>query len=313
MHRLLWVTPTVLSLWCLSCSGRHAADQPGADPAATGDTRRAGGELSADLDRDDGGPGDAAADSGGDRALADPRGDDAGGGDAHRVCTGEYPPYVGPPDQYSNVDTLRDAALIAALQQLTKANHQPLTYDGAKTALFGTSGIDVHGGEVECLYSGQLFTPAQLDRSGGFNTEHSWPQSEFAGETSAEKSDMHHIFPTEMVINSCRGNNDFGEIRSEEATCHAGGSARGQSSSSGSEVFRVRAQTRGDIARAHFYFATRYGLAIPNSEEAVLRCWHEDDPPDAVENARNDAIDALQHDRNPFVDRPELVGYISDF
>ena len=44
---------------------------------------------------------------------------------------------------------------------------------------------------------------------------------------------------------------------------------------------------------------------------STLLRWHEQDPPDAFERARNDAIfETWQGNRNPFVDRPEWVAAI---
>jgi deoxyribonuclease I len=258
-------------------------------------------------------------------ALDGPRGSEARSSDAARSdrtltpdtgvpCATPYPPHTGPADQYSSIEGLRDTVLLASLEQLTKTGAKSLGYDGAKTALFGaSSGVDVHGGKVECVYTGQLFSPDQLDKSGGFNTEHSWPQSEFSGDSTTQKSDLHHLFPGEQKMNSCRGSYNYGDTAQPDANCSAGGSGRGPSIGGSSPVFMVRFARRGDIARAHFYFAARYNLSISASEEATLRCWHRQDPPDADEGARNDAIEALQHNRNPFVDRPEFVDYITDF
>jgi endonuclease I len=39
----------------------------------------------------------------------------------------------------------------------------------------------------------------------------------------------------------------------------------------------------------------------------MFLAWHRQDPPDAAERARNDAIDSYQHNRNPFVDDPSLA------
>jgi endonuclease I len=67
------------------------------------------------------------------------------------------------------------------------------------------------------------------------------------------------------------------------------------------------------VARAWFYMAVRYQMPIDGRLEAVLRAWHEVDPPDPREMERNAGVDLLQRNRNPFVDRPGYVAYNQDF
>ena len=40
----------------------------------------------------------------------------------------------------------------------------------------------------------------------------------------------------------------------------------------------------------------------------LLIRWHLQDLPDNVERARNDAVEALQGTRNPFIDDPAMAG-----
>jgi len=109
--------------------------------------------------------------------------------------------------------------------------------------------------------------------------------------------------------------------------------------SGSSGIYEVWADRRGDVARALFYLDVRYeggnhggtgsnepdlrltddtGLiasSFTGSNEsvaymgrlAVLLQWHEQDPPDANEIARNDVVQSYQGNRNPFVDHPEWV------
>lgn len=85
---------------------------------------------------------------------------------------------------------------------------------------------------------------------------------------------------------------------------------------------------RGDLARALFYMAVRYdggeadttALRLADAPNATastmgmlstLLQWHTDDPVSASERARNDRIcAAYQHNRNPFVDRPEWAACV---
>ena len=57
----------------------------------------------------------------------------------------------------------------------------------------------------------------------------------------------------------------------------------------------------------------RYELSIPSAEERVLREWNEQDPPDQIERERNELIQSVQGNRNPFVDFPHLAHRIDNF
>ncbi len=317
---------SIAAVASIGCSGQSGSDVS-SDSTDAGDSEI--GDV-APAPSPDGGPdgqpdADSIADGKGQGNLGDSAGlndaeMDAGDTDVPQhdagpsgPCSGYYPPYAGPTNPYTAVENLRDANLTAALRQMVKANHRSLGYTGAKNALFGALGIDVRDSRVECVYGGALFLSSQLDESNGFNAEHSWPQSEFGSEASVAKADMHHLFPTEQKINSCRSNHEFGDTDQPKAQCSSGGSALGPGIGSGDLVFEVRPAKRGDIARSHLYFSVRYNLRIGPAEEGTLRRWHEQDPPDTQEKTRNDAICLQQSNRNPFVDRPEFVSYVSDF
>lgn len=216
-------------------------------------------------------------------------------------------------DSYTALENLRGQALSDALNTRVR-NHRSLGYDGAKEALFGSGGIEVIEGRVECVYTGKLFLPAELDQSQGYNVEHSWPQNEGA-DSAVPKSDLHHLFATDQVANSSRGSLPYGDTDCDVSYCRfrEGGSEIGPRQGGTETVFEVRPLRRGDIARAHFYFSVRYRLPIPAVEEEALRRWNRCDPPDERERTRNARIEGLQHNRNPFVDRPEFVDYIGDF
>jgi len=214
---------------------------------------------------------------------------------------------------YADIEHLRNDALKVALYDRVK-DHTGVGYDpGAKRALFSANGIDVRDGKVECIYTGQLFDYTMLDKTGGYNTEHSWPKSDGA-KTEPAQGDLHHLFPSERDVNSGRSSYPFGETDClTNCRTYPGGSQRGPTVGGSTIVFEVRPERRGEIARAHFYFSIRYRLSIPYSEETVLKRWNRDDPPDDAERARNIAIEAVQKKRNPFIERPDFADFISDF
>jgi len=96
----------------------------------------------------------------------------------------------------------------------------------------------------------------------GINTEHSYPRSKGAGSGNAE-SDMHHLYPTRVDLNSARASFPFGEIPDNETTTwyyldENMSSIPNSNINSYSEHingrFEVRESFAGNVARAAFYF-----------------------------------------------------------
>lgn len=156
--------------------------------------------------------------------------------------------------------------------------------------------------------------PQQIPDDKVVNVEHTWPQSRFGRQYPAEmqKSDLHHLFPTDSQMNSVRSSFPFGEVVRGEKPLKCQTVRFGQSPS-GRPVFEPPMNHRGNVARALFYFSTRYGLQIDQEEEFFLRKWNREDPVDENEMLRNNEIQKTQGSRNPFVDYPDLADRISDF
>ncbi|HEY9854898.1 MAG TPA: endonuclease [Stenomitos sp.] len=212
--------------------------------------------------------------------------------------------------------------LLVALSRII-GNQRDLGYDAARDAMFGwiddPQGLDT----IECVYTGRRLTGVTdrktAFRNGqGLDTEHTWPQS-LGAKSGPARSDLHHLFPTDVKANSSRGNAPFGEVMASfillpeypllQDQSRAGNDERGRL------VFEPRGVHKGNVARALLYFYTRYGLKSPSSislknfqaEKAVLVQWHLQDPVDDAERLRNDAIYKAQGNRNPYVDHPEYV------
>lgn len=97
-------------------------------------------------------------------------------------------------------------------------------YDGKRTELSYTVArgkmynyIDNFGNKVRCVYSGYEET-VPIDSAStnpgvvnNINCEHSIPQSWF-NEVVRMRSDIHHLFPTDIQWNSDRGSDPFAEI-----------------------------------------------------------------------------------------------------
>jgi deoxyribonuclease I len=230
---------------------------------------------------------------------------------------------------YSILDGLTEDELMDALYPFV-AGQTAYGYQGqnsVRTVMFNT--VDLHDGKIESIYNGSTITmprdSSQAYRN-GFNTEHSWPQGQFDG-LEPMKSDLHHIYPSDIRSNGLRSSYNFGMTSNVSSTTSFLGYNAGEGAS---QIFQVRPSMRGDLARAHFYMVIRYKntLVEKNSfddnkyaadgcindpEEAVLRAWHLADPVDEAERNRNNRIEGYQGTRNPFIDRPDLVELISNF
>lgn len=216
----------------------------------------------------------------------------------------------------------QDQAMKADLFLQTSKGHRPVGYDPAKKFLFGQLHLEKNekGYFVHDQYCGVDFTsgvgPGNLPDQNQLNTEHTWPQSKFTGNFNkgTQKSDLHHLYPTDSKANSTRGNYDFAEVTTNQNLKNCALSKSGPSvTSGGNNYFEPPTAHKGNVARALFYFSVRYKIAISDDQEEFLRRWNHLDPVDDAEVARNNAIEKLQGNRNPFIDHPEYADAISNF
>lgn len=158
--------------------------------------------------------------------------------------------------------------------------------------------------------------PNQIPQETIVNTEHTWPQSKFNSKYASEeqKSDLHHLYPTDSKVNATRGNFEFGEVEKDTQTLACPEPRFGTAAATGvTPVFEPPTNHRGEVARALFYFSIRYELPMSATQEATLRRWHKNYPPDQNEIARNNFVYKTQGSRNPFIDYPELADHITKF
>lgn len=205
--------------------------------------------------------------------------------------------------------------------------HVVIGYDRARTFLMGSfylvqqgNGFAVRDVYCERLYTNKDFRgrppgPGRIPDDKIVNTEHTWPQSRFTGRYPKEeqKSDLHHLFPTDSQMNSTRSSFEFGPVTQDAGRplkCPQAKFGRGPR---GAPVFEPPNGHKGNVARALFYFSTRYDIQISPTEEMALRRWNFEDPVDAEEMNRNNEIFKLQGSRNPYIDHPELAERVRDF
>lgn len=192
-----------------------------------------------------------------------------------------------------------------------------ISYAQVWDALKVTDQDPSNSANVVLLYSGASRSKARNGGSvGDWNREHVWPQSRGGfGTAAGPGTDLHHLRPSDVQVNSTRGNKDFDLGGSAVSGCTG--------CRTDADSFEPSAGAKGDVARMIMYMAVRYeggdGWADLEANEStsngtsprvgrmsVLLAWHEQDPPSTFERRRNDLIDQrYQGNRNPFIDRPE--------
>jgi hypothetical protein len=186
---------------------------------------------------------------------------------------------------------------------------------------------DTTGGQrvVTCVYSGEEFVYNEPFAWTIFSREHSYAHSwmpTYPSSNGPEYSDYHNLYPVNQNdANAIRSNYPLGEVVNVNYTylgCKYGTDVNGRT------VFEPRDEQKGDAARSLFYMATCYNTAnqnwgFPNpistsimygQDQNLLKRWHYQDLPDAREIAKNDFLDSLQGNRNPFIDSVNYACYI---
>lgn len=178
--------------------------------------------------------------------------------------------------------------------------------------------IDRYSNEVRYFTS----AGAKID---GMNIEHSFPKSWWGGAQNQAYQDLYNLMPCEQSINSKKSNFPMGEVTS--ATTDNGCTKVG-TGYNGYQLWEPADKWKGDFARGYMYMATAYQnlswsgtqaeQILTNGDYPTLQewaytlyiIWARADKVDSIEIRRNDAVSAIQGNRNPYVDFPNLMEYV---
>lgn len=249
-----------------------------------------------------------------------------------------------PAGYYDTAAGLNCDQLKTALFNIISSNYQQLSYGEVWTAYQTT---DLHRNDANSaniiwdMYSDNPAGPEPYTYTYGtnqcgnynseadcYNREHSFPKSWF-NDGYPMYTDLNHLFPTDGYVNGRRGNQPYGQVSSPTWTS-LNGSKLGPNTYPGFSgvVFEPRNEYKGDLARGQLYMVTRYqnlvagwqgngnandvlsGNTYPAFDNWYLRMlfdWHNSDPVSTKEINRNNAVFALQANRNPYIDHPEYV------
>lgn len=236
-------------------------------------------------------------------------------------------------DYYQSAEGLKGDALKAALNTIIK-RHTEFEYTSSSTDVWDilkqTDKDPNNSANVILLYSGQSYNAAQEFNDGnGWSREHVWAKSrgDFGDEFGAG-TDVHHLRPEDVSINSTRNNRSFDMSFTREEVWD-NGLFTGSYKDEDNYTFEPRDAVKGDVARMLFYMAVRYEgegtdpdleltESLPSLSDtsplhgrlSTLVQWNREDPVDDWERNRNEIIYTdYQHNRNPFIDFPDLAEF----
>lgn len=214
-----------------------------------------------------------------------------------------------------------------------RSAYRPSSVSGTNDNLYANVDRTTVGGQsgVVCVYTG-LFVPFDNNPSSdpsqdigngfsqngvGLNQEHTWPQSLL---DSQGRRDLHNLFPTQVGVNSARGNDRFAEIPDAQATrWYRGTPPYNQTSVPTANIdeyseiragisFEPREDHKGNVARALFYMAAVYSVSTNSdfpfdaTDQRTLYEWHYADPITADDQSRSSRVAQYQQGKdNPFV------------
>lgn len=238
-----------------------------------------------------------------------------------------------PENYYYDVDGKKNADNILNALNGIIDNHTVIAYSGLEPYYEQT---DFYNDTLWDMYSTCRFTMADANTPqkyvcDGWNKEHLVCQSWLG--SGPMVSDLFNVYPTDARINNLRSNYPYGVVSGGFSGFsgdpqHHGKGKLGSSTTSGiGTCYEPDDQYKGDFARSFFYMVARYRSNTLNSGNGAkmftssptnltayslsfLLDWHRQDPVSQKEIDRNQAVYDIQHNRNPFIDYPELAEYI---
>lgn len=240
-----------------------------------------------------------------------------------------------PPAGYYSTATGSGATLKTQLYNIIKG-HTARTYDNLWTDFQSTDKkangkvwdmySDIPGGTPAYQYTFGTHQCGNYNSEGDcYNREHSFPASWF-NNASPMYTDLFQLYPTDGYVNNRRSNHPFGEVGTSVTWQSTNGSKLGSAAVGlgySGTVFEPRDEYKGDFARTYFYMVTRYENlvsgwnsdmiskntfpSLSNWAMNMLGEWHVNDPVSQKEIDRNNAVYAIQGNRNPFIDNPNYV------
>ena len=236
------------------------------------------------------------------------------------------------------LSALKDDELKEALHALmTDTATAGVTYKMLTKYFPYTDAEDGTAGTV-LFYSDALpFEQTENQKATTISREHVWPKSHASFHESYGGADLHHLRPTDSIVNANRSSYCFGYVNKDSKSARIdrfGDKNTGKIAGwwdVDADRFEPLDNVKGDIARIHLYVYVRWeepnlfsDVEVPVIDEKqgeknnndgkkviesldTLFAWMELDPVDTWEMGRNDLVQQVQGNRNVFIDHPELA------
>jgi endonuclease I len=163
--------------------------------------------------------------------------------------------------------------------------------------------------------------------------EHSVPKSWWGCDINhpdCPAKDLNNLYPSDGTTNNHKSNHPLGVVSTISYSNSESKIGTGTNYGYSGTFFEPADQYKGDFARTYFYMATAYehytrkwnATITESMMEAdtyptlkpwaiqLLLQWNRQDPVSQKELTRVENVYAIQKNRNPFIDHPELIEYI---
>lgn len=239
----------------------------------------------------------------------------------------------------SSLKGKKKAELKAAIYNLCQPT-KVLSYGSGSGATWsGFVKTDRVGTTLECRnrYSEKKFyflSATSTTSIDGMNIEHSFPKSWWGGDKNNAYKDLFNLYPSDGDANSAKSNYPMGKVTNPTLLDDYEKVGTGDAGGTTIRLCEPNDTWKGDFCRSYFYMATIYqnltwtgagssttggGLqSLENNTWPTLKEWAytlylewtRNDRFHDYEVDRNNAVYAIQGNRNLFVDFPELAEYV---
>lgn len=208
-----------------------------------------------------------------------------------------------------------------------------IAYKDLKTCLSTTDSDLMDDNSMITLYTRDIIDGTWNESL--WNREHVWCKNHSNGLYTAIQennkgagSDIHHVRPALMTINSTRSNVPYGIVNKSSAT-----QIGDTGNYFGNNIFEPSDEIKGDIARILMYVYVRYSSSLNSTYDTIidkrgdlritdivttpsgleedawnlLLSWNDLDPVNYLEMNRNEEGQKLQNNRNVFIDHQEFA------